>query len=63
MGTGNTVCFWSGVIWGMGMVLTFCTCEHTVPLPGGTGVLPPYLHDVGGVTDNCVGVVKCHPCK
>jgi len=45
------------------MVLTFCTCEHTIPPGRGTGVLPPYPHGVGGIMDNVVGVVNCNPCK
>jgi len=47
----------------MGTVLTFCTQEHTIPPGRGTGVFHPYLHGVGGVMDNVVGVVNCHPCE
>jgi len=55
------------------MVLTFCTHEHTIPpgrvqgfcllTPNSVKDLHPYLHGVGGVMDNVVGVVNCHPCK
>ena len=31
---GNTVCFQLRVCWGMGMVSTFCTYRHTLPLMG-----------------------------
>ena len=42
MGRGNTRGFHLGVCRGMGMVLTFYTHKHTIPLARGTMVLPPY---------------------
>ena len=37
--------------------------EFCLLTPDGVKDLHPYLHGVGSVMDNVVGVVNCHPCK
>ena len=52
-GTGNTVCFWPGVCWGMGVVLRFDTCTLTITSMG--------FYAVFGLTPDGVEARKFKP--